>query len=126
MCFQLVQLHALNRTGAKSWLVQIYPAAEIGRHVNLTSGPVTLGRDDQSSVTLDDVAVSRHHAKIEQVGDQYVVTDLGSRNGTYVNDVARCAPDAGQWRPVAAGPPDSQIRRGRPVRGAVLRDWSTR
>ena len=63
--FQLVQLHALNRTGAKSWLVQIYPAQSIGRLFNLTEGHVTLGRDERSSVTLDDAAVSRHHAKIE-------------------------------------------------------------
>jgi two-component system, cell cycle response regulator len=86
--FQLVQLHALNQSGAKSWLVQIYPADKIGRLFNLTEGHVTLGRDDHSCVPFDDVAVSRHQAKIERMDDRFVIIDLGSRNGTYVNDVA--------------------------------------
>jgi two-component system, cell cycle response regulator len=88
--FQLAQLRALNQQGQepKTWLVQIYPAERIGRLVNLTNGSITLGRDDHSGVMFDDVAVSRQHAKIERLGDDFVVTDLGSRNGTYVNDEA--------------------------------------
>lgn len=86
--FQLVQLHALNQYGGKNWLVQIYPANKIGRLVNLTEGPITLGRDDHSGITFDDVAVSRQQAKIERVDGRFVITDLGSRNGTYVNDAA--------------------------------------
>ncbi len=70
----------------KTWLVQIYPAEKIGRLVNLTNGCLTLGRDDDSSLAFDDAAVSRHHARIERVDDHFVVIDLGSRNGTYVND----------------------------------------
>ena len=86
--FQFAQLSVLDQQAKerKSWLVQIYPAQSIGRYINLTGDAITLGRDDQCSMTFDDGAVSRQHAKIERVGDHYVVTDLGSRNGTFVND----------------------------------------
>src|SRR5262245_7136994 len=36
---------------------------------------------------MDDDAASRKHARIRRHGDTYVVTDLGSTNGTYVNDI---------------------------------------
>ncbi len=88
--FQFAQLGAAGQAGEqpKSWLVQIYPPQSIGRFVNLTGDTITLGRDDHSSMMFDDPAVSRHHARIARVGDSYVVTDLGSRNGTFVNDQA--------------------------------------
>jgi sulfite reductase alpha subunit-like flavoprotein/cytochrome b involved in lipid metabolism len=50
--------------------------------------PATLGRDDTvAAVVLDDTDVSRRHARLEVVDGQLVLTDLGSTNGTYVNDV---------------------------------------
>jgi sulfite reductase alpha subunit-like flavoprotein/cytochrome b involved in lipid metabolism len=50
--------------------------------------PATLGRDGGSAaVVLDDRDVSRRHARLEIVDDELVLTDLGSTNGTYVNDV---------------------------------------
>ncbi len=49
-------------------------------------GEVTiLGRDDSADVTLPSEAVSRHHLKISRTEDGYVVEDLWSRNGTFVN-----------------------------------------
>jgi sulfite reductase (NADPH) flavoprotein alpha-component len=49
--------------------------------------PVTLGRDiGTAAVVLDDTDVSRRHARIEMAGNELVVVDLGSTNGTYVND----------------------------------------
>jgi sulfite reductase alpha subunit-like flavoprotein/cytochrome b involved in lipid metabolism len=47
---------------------------------------VTLGRALTNTVVLDDPAVSRRHALIERVDGHLVLTDLGSGNGTYVND----------------------------------------
>lgn len=53
----------------------------------MCSLPVTLGRDGSASgVVLDDGAVSRRHARLEFTGDRLVLTDLGSSNGTFVND----------------------------------------
>ncbi|MFC7245647.1 FHA domain-containing protein [Catellatospora aurea] len=49
--------------------------------------PVTFGRDaGVAAVKLDDSSVSRRHAQLEMIGDYLVLTDLGSTNGTYVND----------------------------------------
>ena len=46
--------------------------------------PITIGRTDENSVVLDHKSVSRRHAKIEKNGGYYVLTDLGSHNGTRV------------------------------------------
>jgi len=48
---------------------------------------MTLGRDASNDVVLVDPAVSRLHAVLERSDDRWVVRDLGSRNGTYVNGV---------------------------------------
>ena len=41
---------------------------------------------------IDDPLVSRHHAEIHQNGASYVIVDVGSKNGTYVNDQPIAAP----------------------------------
>ena len=47
---------------------------------------VTLGKGDACAIVIDwDRAVSRVHAVLERFGDTWVVRDLGSRNGTFVN-----------------------------------------
>jgi sulfite reductase alpha subunit-like flavoprotein/cytochrome b involved in lipid metabolism len=49
--------------------------------------PATVGRDRGAvAVVLEDRDVSRRHARLEVVDNQLVLTDLGSTNGTYVND----------------------------------------
>ena len=45
-----------------------------------------LGRENDNDVILDDPATSRHHAEIVFRDGSYVVTDLRSANGTFVND----------------------------------------
>ena len=46
---------------------------------------ISIGRESANTVRLDDNEVSRRHAEIRRVGEQYVVGDLRSSNGTYVN-----------------------------------------
>ncbi|MCU1498678.1 MAG: domain containing protein [Acidimicrobiales bacterium] len=45
----------------------------------------TIGRHPQSDIFLDDVTVSRRHVEVERTQTGYVVRDVGSLNGTYVN-----------------------------------------
>ncbi len=45
----------------------------------------TIGRASDCDITLSDRQVSRHHAQIERDEDGYLLRDLGSKNGTYVN-----------------------------------------
>ena len=49
------------------------------------AGTVVLGRDPGCDVLLDDLGTSRRHARIRPDGDGFVVEDLGSKNGTLVN-----------------------------------------
>jgi len=44
-----------------------------------------VGRHPDSDIFLDDVTVSRRHAEFRREGGEYVVSDVGSLNGTYVN-----------------------------------------
>ena len=46
---------------------------------------VTIGRATDNDIVVDNLAVSRKHAQIEKMGDAYVLTDLRSANGTFVN-----------------------------------------
>jgi pSer/pThr/pTyr-binding forkhead associated (FHA) protein len=59
-----------------------------GRRVQLGDEPATIGRLPDCAVSLTDPQASRRHAEVRPSGDGFVVTDLGSMNGTTVNGVA--------------------------------------
>lgn len=46
----------------------------------------TIGRGQDNMMVLDNPSVSRYHAQIEQLGHQFYVVDLGSTNGTMLNN----------------------------------------
>jgi serine phosphatase RsbU (regulator of sigma subunit) len=54
--------------------------------IALDKESAVLGRHPDCDIVLDVGAVSRQHARIVQVGEDYFVEDLNSRNGTFVND----------------------------------------
>lgn len=58
---------------------------EIGTRFMLTGDQVSIGRVPDNDIQLDDVTVSRQHAVLVRQGDAWLVRDLGSLNGTYVN-----------------------------------------
>jgi hypothetical protein len=45
----------------------------------------TAGRHPESDIFLDDVTVSRRHAEFSRTGESFIVRDVGSLNGTYLN-----------------------------------------
>ena len=51
-----------------------------------------LGRSESATIKLDDSGISRQHATIRREGLNYWLVDLGSANGSYVNDAALTAP----------------------------------
>lgn len=55
------------------------------KEVSLPQDAFTIGRLPGNMLQIDNLAVSGHHAKIYWEQDHYVVEDLGSLNGTYVN-----------------------------------------
>ena len=51
------------------------------------SDELMVGRSPQSDIIINDNFVSHNHARIYMLNNQYVLEDLGSANGTYLNDV---------------------------------------
>ncbi|MGD8624947.1 MAG: FHA domain-containing protein [Anaerolineae bacterium] len=49
-------------------------------------GTINVGRARDNQLVLDDPTVSRHHAWIKAEGEEFLVFDIGSGNGTFVND----------------------------------------
>ena len=65
----------------------------------------SIGRHPDCHIVVDAGAVSRFHAKVVRNEDQFSVFDLGSRNGTYLNDQLLTA-----GTDLARGRPDSHQR----------------
>jgi pSer/pThr/pTyr-binding forkhead associated (FHA) protein len=77
---------ALNGTGG----------AASGRRVEVT-GPMVIGREE-ADITVEDQEISRRHAEVRPSGDAIEIEDLGSTNGTFVNEERITGP-----RTLAAG-----------------------
>ncbi len=66
----------------------LYPDADLGvetRTFPVDPAGVDIGRQTQNGLSLPVDSVSRHHARLKHVGTQWILTDLKSSNGTYVN-----------------------------------------
>jgi len=66
-------------------LVVIY-GDDLGRRIPLGAEPCIIGRSSKCEVQIDQESVSRNHARLVRGGSGYSIRDLGSTNGTYVND----------------------------------------
>jgi hypothetical protein len=65
--------------------LRVLEGLERGRVYAYLSTPVSIGREDENDIQLNDDRVSRFHAKIQDDGGQVILTDLDSTNGTRVN-----------------------------------------
>jgi diguanylate cyclase (GGDEF)-like protein len=59
---------------------------ELGRHIRVGDDPVRIGRAEECEIVVTGDSVSRNHATILRVANTVLVRDLGSTNGTFVND----------------------------------------
>lgn len=66
-------------------LLAVLRGANAGSRFLLDSDLTLVGRHPDSDIFLDDVTVSRRHAEFYRQGGRFVVRDVGSLNGTYVN-----------------------------------------
>jgi pSer/pThr/pTyr-binding forkhead associated (FHA) protein len=66
-------------------LLVVLRGPNTGARFLLDSDQVSSGRHPDSDIFLDDVTVSRKHATFRREGDDFLVHDVGSLNGTYVN-----------------------------------------
>jgi pSer/pThr/pTyr-binding forkhead associated (FHA) protein len=51
----------------------------------ISDQPMAIGRDETSEITVNDGTLSRRHFQIWREGERYLLKDLGSRNGTWVD-----------------------------------------
>ncbi|MEI2654561.1 MAG: FHA domain-containing protein [Microthrixaceae bacterium] len=66
-------------------LLVVIRGTNAGSRFALDPEVTTIGRHPESTVFLDDVTVSRRHTEIRLEGTHYLVSDVGSLNGTYLN-----------------------------------------
>lgn len=62
------------------------------RQWSLQGTAIIIGRGDDCHVVIDDRRASRRHARVTQTEDGYVLEDLGSKNGTFLNGQPLVAP----------------------------------
>lgn len=65
----------------------IQAGPDTGKEFPLSGEVITIGRERGNQIALDDPKTSRRHAELRWQGTGYTITDLGSVNGTFVNDV---------------------------------------
>jgi hypothetical protein len=76
---------ALEGLPPGSALLVVKRGPNAGSRFLLDAAVTTAGRHPESDIFLDDVTVSRRHAEFVRDGDAFVVRDVGSLNGTYLN-----------------------------------------
>jgi len=79
---EIAAVHALPPTSA---LLVMQRGPSAGARFLLDAERTSAGRSTRADIFLDDVTVSRKHAEFVREGRGFVVRDVGSLNGTYVN-----------------------------------------
>jgi Protein of unknown function (DUF3662)/FHA domain len=72
--------------GSSATLVMLSGDGSTARTFSIDRPVVTLGRLQDNDVVVDDSGASRQHARIREADGEYVLSDLGSTNGTLLND----------------------------------------
>jgi hypothetical protein len=82
-----VSLDSAERLGLSSGaaLEVLDDSGESKEKISLARSPVTVGRLSTNDIVLGDANVSRRHAELQRDGDGWILTDLGSTNGSLVN-----------------------------------------
>jgi hypothetical protein len=65
-------------------IIKLGPQA--GRLFTIEADEVVVGRDAECDLVINEREISRQHIRIKHQGEMYVVEDLESKNGTWVND----------------------------------------
>lgn len=69
------------------WVIRILSGPQAGEILSLKSGSNIIGRAPHCDVKIVSSQISKEHAKVDVLDGKVVVSDLGSRNGTFVNGV---------------------------------------
>ena len=66
-------------------LVLKFKEKTVGKYHLKKGEALTIGRRENNDVVIENLAVSGHHAKIDSMDDGFLLTDLKSKNGSFVN-----------------------------------------
>ena len=77
--------NAVNALPAGSALLIAHSGPNKGARFLLDTDESIAGRHPNADIFLDDVTVSRRHAKFSRTGERFTLSDIGSLNGTYIN-----------------------------------------
>ena len=66
-------------------LLVVDQGSRTGQSFPLAQPVIDIGRSAENEIVLRDQGVSRHHARIHRESQRWILSDLGSTNGTYVN-----------------------------------------
>ena len=66
-------------------IITIVRGPSAGLRIELVGDEMTVGRAPETAIFLDDITVSRQHARFVRDGEDWSLVDLGSLNGSYVN-----------------------------------------
>ncbi|MBK7863116.1 MAG: FHA domain-containing protein [Archangiaceae bacterium] len=69
----------------RSHAVEITAGPMPAKRVSLDRDRITIGRAQGTGLQLDSEEVSRNHASLTRLDDEYTIEDLESRNGVYLN-----------------------------------------
>ena len=67
-------------------VLRIIEGPEPGKGFQISQTPITIGRDNICTITINDPRMSRQHAVLYYYHPDFFLKDLGSTNGTFVND----------------------------------------
>jgi hypothetical protein len=75
----------LDLAAGSTLLEALDDSGQVKEKISITNSPVTVGRLSTNDIVLSDANVSRRHAELRNDGGHWVLTDLGSTNGSLVN-----------------------------------------
>jgi len=82
---------------------------------------LSIGREHDNDIVIKNIKVSRHHAKLTQIGNTWQIEDLDSKNGTFVNGRKITISLISEADQITVGGVPLDLKR---VFGKVLTDWS--
>jgi serine/threonine protein kinase len=95
--------------------IQVLLPDKTVRMVQITGDEMNIGRDETNQVVLNNPKISRHHARIEYDGQRYWVSDMNSRNGTFLGNNRLASGNPAVWEgniPLQVGDIFMRLKRG--------------
>ena len=75
-----------HKRNSRDACLVVINGVDLGKKYSLAQNSTLIGRSSKVDIQIDEDSISRNHAVIENYGEEIVVRDLNSTNGTYVND----------------------------------------